>query len=104
MKTKLRLHTLLSGICLTALTTLFAPPAQAEVALPNGDYRDEVEEFRIQTLAGPVRVLRDYVFNHWQINARWAPLKFNLDALDGSVKSIDRNSVLFTRQGDVWVF
>ena len=81
-----------------------AIPAHSEVALPNGEYREEIEELRVQTIAGPIRVTRDYVLDRWQINARWNPLKFNLDALDGSVKSIDRNSALFERRGDAWVF
>lgn len=83
---------------------VFSATARAEVALPNGEYREEIEDLRVQVLGGPIRVTRDYVFDRWQINARWNPLKFNLDALDGSVKSIDRNSALFERRGDAWVF
>ena len=86
------------------LTILLSPLARSEVSLPNGDCRETVEEFRVQALGGSVRVTRDYVFDQWQLNARWAPLKFNLDALDGSIKSIDRNTVIFERRGDAWVF
>ena len=89
---------------LVACLLVFSATTRAEVALPNGEYREEVEDLRVQVLGGPIRVTRDYVFDRWQVNARWAPLKFNLDALDGSVKSIDRNSAIFNRKGDAWVF
>ena len=83
---------------------VFSATARAEVALPNGEYREEIEDLRVQTIGGPIRVTRDYVFDRWQINARWNPLKFNLDAYDGSVKSIDRNTAIFNRRGDAWAF
>ena len=76
----------------------------AAVSQPNGEYREEVEEFRVQAIGGAVRVVRDYVFDRWQVNARWNPLKFTYDNLDGSVKTIEINSAVFLPQGDGWAY
>lgn len=88
-------------VLLLALSSL----VQAEVSMPNGDWREEdVEEFRVPSIGGQVRVLRDYVFNKWQINGRWNALSFEADLLDGSVRRITRNEAIFERQGDAYVF
>ncbi|HEY6898583.1 MAG TPA: hypothetical protein VI279_15100, partial [Rhodocyclaceae bacterium] len=89
---------------LTLGLLLFAAPAQAGFTPPNGDWREEVEEYRVKVLGGWIRVQRDYVFDRWQINARWNPLGFEKDALDGSIKRILRNEAAFEQQGDAWAF
>ncbi|HNE17955.1 MAG TPA: RHS repeat protein, partial [Rhodocyclaceae bacterium] len=79
--------------------------ARGEVSYPNGDWREEsIEEYRVKVVGGWVRVQRDYVFDQWQINARWNPLGFEKDLLDDSVKRITRNEAVFEKQGDAYVF
>ena len=98
--TRLALLKLFLVFSLLACTSL----AHAEVALPNGEYSETLEEFRVQALGGPVRITREYYKERWQINSRWAPLSFEQDALDGSVKNINQNGTPYTRIGDAWRF
>jgi RHS repeat-associated protein len=97
------LYRLLQFLILTLL--LVAGLAQASVSFPNGDWREEsIEEYRVKVVGGWVRVQRDYVFDKWQINARWNPLSFEKDLLDDSVKRITRNEAVFEKQGDAYAF
>ena len=87
-------------------------PAQAEVKLPNGEYRETATDLRVKVLGGYVAVERTWIAEQlnkgkyrWYINPAWADLSFEYDDLDGSVKSVRRADSKFERAGnDVFVF
>ena len=45
--------------CVVLAGWMAALPAHSEVSLPNGEYREEIEDLRVQVLGGPIRVTRD---------------------------------------------
>lgn len=53
---------------------------------------------------GAVSVERSWLNGRWYVNPAWADLKFTYDALDGSVKTIDRGGSVFEGSGDLFVF
>jgi len=89
----------LLGAGLLAWLSLLPLAARAELSLPNGDYREEVEELRVKVLGGYVKVTRQWQEDRWHINRNWNPLTFETDPLDGSVKRIGRNDATFERIG-----
>ncbi|MCC2636476.1 MAG: hypothetical protein K0Q68_195 [Moraxellaceae bacterium] len=56
---------------------LFLSSAQAgwEVKVPQGLYKETVEDMRIKVLGGHVRLVREYNRRIWLINPAWKPLK-----------------------------
>jgi RHS repeat-associated protein len=86
---------------------LVAPWSRAqspEVSLPNGAFYQRVIEMDVKVMGGDVVLWRQYVDGRWQINPNWNPLRFGFDALDGTVRTIDRNGAVFNRSGNAWVF
>ncbi|MBI2398286.1 MAG: hypothetical protein HYV17_10860 [Xanthomonadales bacterium] len=78
--------------------------ASASVAAPNGEYREVQNDLVVKVLSGSVSVKRSWLNGRWYINPTWADLKFTYDALDGSVKSIDRAGAVYEGTGDLFGF
>jgi RHS repeat-associated protein len=81
--------------------------AKGQVRMPNGDYREQVEDMRVKVLGGSVVVMRTWHATNvnrreyrWSINPVWDDLKFEYDATDDSVKTVDRSGAKFERGGD----
>ncbi len=79
--------------------------AQAgQVTGPNGEYKESHTDLSVKVLGGAVSVERSWLNGRWYVNPAWADLKFTYDALDGSVKTIDRAGSVFEGSGDLFVF
>ncbi|MBL0042692.1 MAG: RHS repeat protein [Xanthomonadales bacterium] len=90
---------------LTLLLLLFATLAQAgQVTGPNGEYKESHTDLSVKVLGGAVSVERSWLNGRWYVNPAWADLQFTYDALDGSVKTIDRAGSVFEGSGDLFVF
>jgi RHS repeat-associated protein len=107
MKTGL-LNSILARACVALALALpgFAS-ADPDVKLPNGEYREIVEDLKVQAVGGAVVVSRTWQAENvnkglfrWYLNPAWADLAFEFDALDGSVKSVVRGDSTFDRNGD----
>ena len=77
-----------------------AVAVRAEVLLPNGEFTLSSEDLRVKVLGGFVVINRTWSNSQWYVNPAWADLKFSYDALDGSVKAIDRAGAGFVRTGN----
>lgn len=86
------------------LLWLMLGSAQGRVSPANGYWWEEKEEFRVQTIAGPVRVQRDFSGTQWQMNARWNGIFIERDNTDQSVKRINRDMAQFVPVGDGFAF
>jgi len=60
------------------------------VRLPDGEYTESAEDLRVKVMGGYVTISRTWLRNRWWFNPAWAPLTFEYDLLDNSVKSISR--------------
>src|SRR5258706_13824190 len=95
----------LALIGLAIAIVLVAPMAQAAVLLPNGEYTTSVEGLRVKVLGGQVVINRTWANSQWYVNPAWADIKFTYDALDGSVKAIDRSGASYLLSGNnVFIF
>jgi RHS repeat-associated protein len=87
------------------LLLLFTSFAQAgQVTGPNGEYKESHTDLSVKVRGGAVSVERSWLNGRWYVNPAWADLKFTYDALDGSVKTIDRAGSVFEGSGEVFVF
>ena len=90
---------------LLPLLLLFAGLIQAgQVTAPNGEYKESHTDLSVKVRGGVVSVERSWLNGRWYVNPAWADLKFTYDALDGSVKTIDRAGSVFEGSGEVFVF
>jgi hypothetical protein len=55
---------------------------------------------RVKVLGGEIKLNRTWENGRWYLNPAWAELRFVLDPLDSSVKTIDRAGTLYQRSGD----
>lgn len=99
------------AICLGGCLALVAPALQAEVRLPNGEYRASSTDLRVKVLGGEVAVERTWQAVNlnkgqyrWYLNPAWADLELEYDATTGELRSIGRAGAKFEAQGtDVFV-
>jgi RHS repeat-associated protein len=71
----------------------------AKVRLPNTEYTENNIDMRVKVLGGEVKLNRTWENGRWYLNPAWADLRFVLDPLDSSVKTIDRAGTLYQRSG-----
>lgn len=71
----------------------------ASVRLPNAEYTENTIDMRVKVLGGEVKLNRTWENGRWYLNPAWAELRFVLDPLDNSVKTIDRAGTLYQRSG-----
>ncbi|PIT16674.1 RHS repeat protein [Snodgrassella alvi] len=74
--------------------------SNASVRLPNTEYTENTIDMRVKVLGGEVKLNRTWENGRWYLNPAWAELRFVLDPLDSSVKTIDRAGTLYQRSGD----
>jgi len=67
------------------------------VKLPNLEYIESNVDLRVKVLGGEVKLNRSWVNGRWYANPAWANLRFILDPLDNSVKTIDRAGTMYQR-------
>jgi RHS repeat-associated protein len=89
-----------------AVTAVGTAQAMGEVRMPNGEYFEQRVDLSVKGRGGQVQIARTWTNGRWYLNPTWADLKFTLDAIDGSVKTIDRAGAVFERtgNGDVYLF
>lgn len=73
--------------------------SNARVRLPNTEYTENTIDMRVKVLGGEVKLNRTWENGRWYLNPAWAELRFVLDPLDNSVKTIDRAGTLYQRSG-----
>ncbi|MFO1434557.1 MAG: RHS repeat-associated core domain-containing protein [Candidatus Competibacteraceae bacterium] len=83
------------------IVVLFSATVSAEVQLSTGKYHETVEDLRVKVLGGFVILDRTWYDGRWQFNRRWNPLMLRYDALDGSLKAIERNGDSYTKADTV---
>ncbi|KDN13839.1 cytidine deaminase-like fold-containing protein [Snodgrassella communis] len=88
------------------LIMIMAQIAYASVKLPNTEYTENTVDMRVKVLGGEVKLKRTWENGRWYLNPAWAELRFVLDPLDNSVKTIDRAGTLYQRSGtaDLYTF
>ena len=96
---------MMSRLLIVLLFLLFTGLAQAgQVTGPNGEYKESHTDLSVKVRGGSVSVERSWLNGRWYVTPAWADLKFTYDALDGSVKTIDRAGSVFEGSGEVFVF
>lgn len=80
--------------------------SNSKVRLPNAEYTENAIDMRVKVLGGEVKLNRTWENGRWYLNPAWAELRFVLDPLDNSVKTIDRAGTLYQRNGtaDLYTF
>ena len=74
--------------------------SHASVRLPNTEYTENTVDMRVKVVGGEVKLNRTWENGRWYLNPAWAELRFVLDPLDSSVKTIDRAGTLYQRSGE----
>lgn len=74
------------------------------VKLPNLEYIESNVDLRVKVLGGEVKLNRSWVNGRWYANPAWANLRFILDPLDNSVKTIDRAGTMYQRVNNDQLF
>lgn len=73
--------------------------SNSRVRLPNTEYTENTIDMRVKVLGGEVKLNRTWENGRWYLNPAWAELRFVLDPLDSSIKTIDRAGTLYQRSG-----
>ena len=73
--------------------------SNARVRLPNAEFTENTIDMRVKVLGGEVKLNRTWENGRWYLNPAWAELRFVLDPLDNTVKTIDRAGTLYERSG-----
>ena len=97
---------------MVAFTIHPSPAHSATVGQPNGTLSEAVNDLNVKVLGGWVSVSRSWLVDSvitgggkWYFNTGWADLRFTLDSLDGSVKSINRLEAVFSKGGNnIYIF
>ena len=93
---------LLCLLLLLPLTTHAVPP---DIRLPNGELAVSVQDLKLKVPGGFIALDRGWTNGQWYLNPLWADLKFKLDPLDNSLKTIDRAGAEYERSGnDIFIF
>jgi RHS repeat-associated protein len=75
-----------------------------QVRFPDGDLAYAQTDLSVAVRGGSVVLSRTWADGRWYLNPAWADLKLSLDAVDGSVRSIQRGGTVFAKSGnDVFV-
>jgi YD repeat-containing protein len=69
------------------------------VTEPNGEYLAEHIDLSVKVLGGEVQAKRTWAAGRWYLNPEWAPLRFELDNLDKSVRYIERLGNKYEKAG-----
>ncbi len=69
----------------------------SQVELPVGRYHQTTDDLVIKVKGGYVMAKRTWYDGQWYFNRAWTNLTFEIDSLNGSVKSITRNGEVYTR-------
>jgi RHS repeat-associated protein len=100
-----RLATIVLIACCVWLA--MAKPAHAfgDVRQPNLEYVESNVDLKVKVLGGFVQIRRTWSNGRWYLNPSWADLRFTYDALDNSVKSIERAGSPFEKSGNgIYIF
>ncbi|WP_370388589.1 RHS repeat-associated core domain-containing protein [Snodgrassella alvi] len=92
----------LVGVCsiICMLFVALSQMAYAKIRLPNTEYTENNVDMSVKVLGGEVKLNRTWENGRWYLNPAWADLRFVLDPLDNSVKTIDRAGTLYQRSGE----
>jgi len=82
-------------LCLTS--TAWSAP---QVRFPDGDLAYAQTDLSVPVRGGAVVLSRTWADGRWYLNPAWADLKLTLDAVDGSVRSIQRGGAVFAKSGN----
>ena len=88
------------GVLLFLSLLLSGAAAHAAVELPTGYYHQSTDDLVVKVLGGHVRLKRTWYEGEWHFTRAWNALSFEYDALDGSVKRIERNRDVYTRSAN----
>jgi RHS repeat-associated protein len=79
--------------------------AFGDVRQPNLEYVETNVDLKVKVLGGYVQIRRTWSEGRWYLNPTWADLKFTLDPLDNSVKSVERAGSPFVKSGNgIYIF
>ena len=71
-----------------------------QVRFPDGDLAYAQTDLSVPVRGGAVVLSRTWADGRWYLNPAWADLKLTLDAVDGSVRSIQRGGAVFAKSGN----
>lgn len=92
-------------VCLLLLLPFTAHASRPEIRLPNGELALSVQDLKLKVPGGFIALDRGWTNGQWYLNPLWADLKFKLDPLDNSLKTIDRAGAEYERSGnDIFIF
>jgi hypothetical protein len=95
------------ALSLLALASGLSTGAHAfgDVRQPNLEYVESNVDLKVKVLGGFVQIKRTWGNGRWYLNPSWADLRFTYDALDNSVKSIERAGSPFEKSGNgIYIF
>lgn len=70
------------------------------VKSPNLEFIENNVDLKVKVLGGEVKLNRTWVNGRWYVNPAWSNLRFILDPLDNSIKTIDRAGTMYQRIED----
>ena len=91
-----------SRFVILVLQLFLASPAWStpQVRFPDGDLAYAQTDLSVPVRGGAVVLSRTWADGRWYLNPAWADLKLTLDAVDGSVRSIQRGGAVFAKSGN----
>jgi RHS repeat-associated protein len=79
--------------------------AFGDIRQPNLEYVETNVDLKVKVLGGYVQIRRTWSEGRWYLNPTWADLKFTLDPLDNTVKSVERAGSPFVKSGNgIYIF
>jgi hypothetical protein len=102
-----RSFALIIASALVLLCQSFWVSAAPVIRQPNGSVVESAEDMRVQVVGGVVAIQRTWSVpdvtrggGKWYINPYWAELRFTLDSVDGSVRSVSRLDAEYGKSGN----
>jgi RHS repeat-associated protein len=88
----------LQHVALSFLLVILQPGLQANAATPFPvTYQVPLADLSVKVWGGSVVIQSGYNEGAWQPNLKWLPITFSYDNFDGSIKTITRNRVDYTK-------
>ena len=87
------------GLLLCLASGAWSAPTP-QVRFPDGDLAYAQTDLSVAVRGGAVVLSRTWADGRWYLNPAWADLKLTLDAVDGSVRSIQRGGTVFAKSGN----